>query len=197
MASAVLENLVKQLQKLPGIGPRSAERIAFHLLRENPEDAYQLTDAIRDLKTKLRHCGVCFNLTDVDPCNICQNQKRDHSLVCVVEQPRDLETIESTGAFNGIYHVLLGHLAPMEGVGPEHLTISALVERARKGGITEVIMATNPTLEGDGTSLHIADLLSELGVKVTRLARGVAVGSQLEYTSKATLADAIEERKSL
>ncbi len=197
MASAVLENLVKQLQKLPGIGPRSAERIAFHLLRETQEDAFLLADAVRDLKTKLRHCGVCFNLTDIDPCNICQNEKRDHSLVCVVEQPRDLETIEATGAFNGVYHVLLGHLAPLEGIGPEHLTISALVERVKKGGIREVIMATNPTLEGDGTALHIRELLSPLGATVSRLARGVAVGSQLEYTSKATLADALGERKSL
>ncbi len=197
MASQVLENLVKHLQQLPGIGPRSAERIAFHLLRQSPEEASQLAEAIRDLKTKLRHCSVCYNLTDIDPCNICQNQRRDHSVVCVVEQPRDLETIESTGAFSGVYHVLLGHLAPMEGIGPEHLTISQLVERVKKGGIREVIMATNPTLEGDGTALHVAETLSTLGVKVTRLARGLAVGSQLEYTSKATLADAIGERKSL
>jgi len=197
MASAVLENLIRHLQQLPGIGPRSAERIAFHLLRQTPEDAYRLAEAIRDLKTKLRHCSVCFNLTDIDPCNICQNPRRDHSLVCVVEQPKDLETIEATGAFNGVYHVLLGHLAPMEGIGPEHLTISQLVERAKKGEIKEVIMATNPTLEGDGTALHIGELLAFQGVKVTRLARGLAVGSQLEYTSKATLADAIGERKSL
>jgi len=169
----------------------------FHLLRQSPEEASQLAEAIRDLKTKLRHCSVCYNLTDIDPCNICQNQRRDHSVVCVVEQPRDLETIESTGAFSGVYHVLLGHLAPMEGIGPEHLTISQLVERVKKGGIREVIMATNPTLEGDGTALHVAETLSTLGVKVTRLARGLAVGSQLEYTSKATLADAIGERKSL
>lgn len=197
MASAVLDNLVNQLKRLPGIGPRSAERIAFHLLRERPEDAYQLADAIRDLKLKLRHCSVCFNLTDVDPCNICSNERRDHSVVAVVEQPRDLATLESTGAFHGVYHVLLGRLAPMEGIGPEHLTISQLVERVKQGQIKEVIMATNPTLEGDGTALHVAEILAPLGVKVTRLARGLAVGSQLEYTSKATLADAIEARRDL
>lgn len=197
MPPTVLENLVSHLKRLPGIGPRSAERIAFHLLREAPEDAFALADAIRDLKNKLRHCSVCFNLTDTDPCNICQNEKRDHTVVCVVEQPRDLATIEATGAFSGVYHVLLGHLSPMEGIGPEHLTIAALVDRVKKGKIREVIMANNPTLEGDGTALHIAELLASLGVKVTRLARGLAVGSQLEYTSRATLADALEERRNL
>ena len=197
MASVVLENLVSHLQKLPGIGPRSAERIAFHLLRQSAEEACGLADAIRDLKTKLTHCNTCFNLTDVDPCNICSNEKRDHSIVCVIEQPRDLETIESTGAFEGVYHILLGRLAPIEGIGPEKLTIAALVERVKKGQIKEVIMATNPTLEGDGTALYIAEILSPLGIKVTRLARGLAIGSQLEYTSKATLADAIGERKNI
>jgi recombination protein RecR len=197
MASVVLENLVAQLQKLPGVGPRSAERIAFHLLRVSSEEAGALADAIRDLKLKLRHCSVCFNLTDEDPCTICQSPKRDHSLVCVVEQPKDLATIEATGVFNGVYHVLLGHLSPMEGIGPEHLTISALVERVKQGDIKEVIMATNPTLEGDGTALHVGEMLSSMGVKVSRLARGLAVGSQLEYTSKATIADALSDRKKL
>jgi recombination protein RecR len=197
MGSVVLENLVSQLQKLPGIGPRSAERIAFHLLRVSSEEATALAESIRDLKLKLRHCSVCFNLTDEDPCTICQSPKRDHSLVCVVEQPKDLATIETTGVFNGVYHVLLGHLSPMEGIGPEHLTISALVERVKQGDIKEVIMATNPTLEGDGTALHVGEILSSMGVKVSRLARGLAVGSQLEYTSKATIADALTDRKKL
>jgi recombination protein RecR len=197
MASAVLDRLVQNLQRLPGVGPRSAERIAFHLLRESTEAACDLADAIRDLKLKLRHCSICFNLTDEDPCLICQSPKRDHSVICVVEQPKDLATIEATGAYNGVYHILLGRLSPMEGIGPEQLTIAALVERIKKGDVKEVIMATNPTLEGDGTALHIGDILSNLGVKVTRLARGLAIGSQLEYTSKATLADAISERKNL
>ncbi len=197
MASVVLDNLVRQLQKLPGIGPRSAERIAFHLLRQRQEEAYELAEAIRDLKLKLRHCQVCFNLTDEEICSICRDERRDHSIVCVVEQPRDLAAIEDTNAFNGVYHILLGHLAPLEGVGPEQLTIAQLVERVKKGAIREIILATNPTLEGDGTSLHIGEILAGMGVKVTRLARGLAVGSQLEYTSKATLADALSERKNL
>jgi recombination protein RecR len=197
MASVILENLIKQFQKLPGIGPRSAERIAFHLLRVSNEEASELAGAIRDLKLKLRHCSVCFNLTDDDPCSICRNPKRDHSLICVVEQPKDLATIEATGVFGGVYHVLMGHLSPMEGIGPEHLTISALMERIEKGDVKEVIMATNPTLEGDGTALQIGEMLASKGVKVSRLARGLAVGSQLEYTSKATLADALSDRKNL
>jgi recombination protein RecR len=197
MASAVLDNLVQHLQKLPGIGPRSAERIAFHLLRESTQEACQLADAIRDLKLKLRHCSVCFNLTDEDPCTICQNPNRDHSVICVVEQPKDLVTIESTGVYTGVYHILLGRLAPLEGIGPEQLTIEPLLERIRKGDIKEVIMATNPTLEGDGTALHVGEIVSSMGVKITRLARGLAIGSQLEYTSKATLADAISERKNM
>lgn len=197
MASVVLDRLVQQLQRLPGVGPRSAERIAFHLLRESTEVACDLADAIRDLKLKLRHCSICFNLTDEDPCTICQSPQRDHSLICVVEQPKDLATIEATGVFNGVYHILLGRLSPLEGIGPEQLTISALVERIKKGDVKEIIMATNPTLEGDGTALHVGEVVSALGVKVTRLARGLAIGSQLEYTSKATLADAISERKNL
>ncbi|NLE29240.1 MAG: recombination protein RecR [Phycisphaerae bacterium] len=197
MASVVLDRLVSQLEKLPGIGPRSAERIAFYLLRESTEQACELAEAIRDLKLKLRHCSVCFNLTDEDPCTICQSPKRDHSVICVVEQPKDLAIVEATGVYNGVYHILLGRLSPMEGIGPEQLTIDRLVERIKVGDIKEVIMATNPTLEGDGTAMYVGEIVSGLGVKVTRLARGLAIGSQLEYTSKATLADAISERKKL
>ncbi len=191
----VLERLTTLLAKLPGIGPRSAERIAFYLLRVDAKEAFELAEAIRDLKTSLRYCSSCFNLTDTDPCVICSSAKRDHGVICVVEQPRDLAMIEMTDAYSGVYHVLLGHLSPMDNVGPEQLTISALVDRVKKGGVREVILATNPTMEGDGTALYIADQLKGLPVKVTRLARGLAVGSQLEYTSKATLADAIAERK--
>ncbi len=195
MISPVLEKLTNLLTKLPGIGPRSAERIAFYLLRVDPKEAFELADAIKELKTSLRYCSSCFNLTDVDPCNICSNPKRNHSVICVVEQPRDLAMIEATDIYNGVYHVLLGHLAPMDNVGPEQLTVDALIDRVKKGGVREVILATNPTMEGDGTALYIADKLKDFDVKVTRLARGLAVGSQLEYTSKATLADAIAERK--
>jgi recombination protein RecR len=197
MASVILENLIKGLQKLPGIGPRSAERIAFHLLRVESEEVFQLADSIRDLKQKLHNCTICFNLADAEICNICQNPRRDHSIICVVEQPKDLETIEMLGSYNGVFHVLLGHLAPMEGIGPEDLTISALVERVKKGDVREIIMATNPTLEGDGTALHVAEVLQPFNIRVTRLARGLAVGSHLEYTSKATLADALQDRKTL
>lgn len=197
MQSPVLEKLTNLLTKLPGIGPRSAERIAFYLLRVDPKEAFELADAIKDLKTSLRYCSSCFNLTDTDPCVICDNPKRDHTTICVVEQPRDLAILESTDIYNGIYHVLLGHLSPMENIGPEQLTIDALIDRVKKGGVKEVILATNPTMEGDGTALYIADKLKEFPVKVTRLARGLAVGSQLEYTSKATLADALSERKGL
>jgi len=197
MRSPVLEKLTNLLTKLPGIGPRSAERIAFYLLRVDPKEAFELADAIKDLKTSLRYCSCCFNLTDTDPCTICANPKRDHSVICVVEQPRDLAMIEATDIYNGTYHVLLGHLAPMENIGPEQLTIDALIDKVKNGGIKEVILATNPTMEGDGTALYIADKLKQFPVKVTRLARGLAVGSQLEYTSKATLADALSERKNL
>ncbi len=195
MNNPVLEKLINNLTKLPGIGPRSAERIAFYLLRVDAKDAFELADAIKELKTSLRYCSKCFNLTDTDPCSICSNPKRDHSVVCVVEQPRDLAMIESTDIYNGVYHVLLGHISPMENVSPEQLTIESLIDRVKTGEIKEVILATNPTMEGDGTALYIADRLKEFPVKVTRLARGLAVGSQLEYTSKATLADAISERK--
>jgi len=197
MVSAVLENLIAQLENLPGIGRRSAERIAFFLLRTDRDQVFALADAIRDLKLKLKHCSICFNLTDEDPCNICSNPKRDHSVVCVVEQPKDLATIESTGTFDGVYHVLMGHLAPLEGIEPEDLTITALAKRIEQQQIKEVIMATNPTLDGDGTALHVASAIRHLPVKVTRLARGLAVGGQLEFTSKATLADAISGRKEL
>ncbi len=195
--STVLENLIEKLTKLPGIGPRSAERVAFHLLKNDKQEAFLLAEAIRDLREKLRYCSCCYNLTDNDPCRICSNPKRNHSIICVVEQPRDLAMIESSNIYNGLYHVLLGHLSPMDGVGPENLTISALMKRLEGGEVQEIILATNPTLEGDGTALHIAEMLKNTKVKVTKLARGLAVGSQLEYTSKATLADAIMERKNV
>lgn len=197
MSSAVLENLINHLEKLPGIGRRSAERIAFHLLRVDRDEAFHLADAIRDLKIRLKHCSICYNLTDEDPCRICGDPKRDHSVVCVVEQPKDLVTIESTGAYHGVYHVLMGRLAPLDNVETADLTIDALVKRIEQGEIKEVIMATNPTMEGDGTALHVASRVGHLPVKITRLARGVAVGGQLEFTSKATLVDALSGRKDI
>lgn len=192
-----LERLMKQLEALPGIGPRSAERIAFHLLRIERSEALALADAIRDVKEKLRHCSQCFNLTDTDPCAICSDPRRDASVIVVVEQPKDLMALEATGAVRGLYHVLMGHIAPLDGVEPADLTIEPLVDRIRRGGVQEVVLATNPTVEGDGTALHLHSLLAPLGVKVTRLARGLAVGSQVEYATKAMLEAAIVGRTSM
>lgn len=192
-----LERLMKHLEGLPGIGPRSAERIAFHLLRADKADALALADAIRDVKEKLRHCSQCFNLTDTDPCAICSDPRRDASVIVVVEQPKDLLALEATGVVRGVYHVLMGHIAPLEGVDPADLTIEPLLARIRRGQVKEVVLATNPNVEGDGTALHLHSLLQPLGVKVTRLARGLAVGSQVEYATKAMLEAAIVGRTSM
>jgi recombination protein RecR len=186
--------LMSELANLPGIGPRSAERIAFHLLRASKAEALALAEAIRDVKENLRHCSQCFNLTDEDPCPICRDPGRDASLIVVVEQPKDVMLLEQTGLLRGRYHVLMGHIAPLEGVEPGDLTIDALVKRVKAGGIREVLLATNPTMEGDGTCLHIQSLLKPLGVTVSRLARGLAVGSQVEYASRAMLEAAITGR---
>jgi recombination protein RecR len=189
-----LGRLMAELTRLPGIGPRSAERIAFHLLRTPPEEAVLLADAIRDVKRNLRHCSACFNLTEDDPCPICRDPQRDRSLIVVVEQPRDVMLLEQTGLIRGVYHVLMGHIAPLEGVEPADLTIDALLERVRAGGVREVLLATNPTMEGDGTALYIHAALQPLGVAVSRLARGLAVGSEVEYASRAMLEAAITGR---
>jgi len=189
-----MSRLMAELTKLPGIGPRSAERIGFHLLRSSAPEAMALASAIRDVKQNLRHCSRCYNLTEGDPCTICGDERRDQSLIVVVEQPRDVMLLEQTGLIRGIYHVLMGHIAPLEGIEPGDLTIEALVQRVRAGGVKEVLLATNPTLEGDGTALYIRNVLEPTGVKVSRLARGLAVGSQVEYASKAMLEAAITGR---
>lgn len=189
-----LARLMQQLAHLPGIGPRSAERIAFHLLRVAPEEAIALAKAIQDVKRNLRHCTTCFNLTDEDPCAICRNPRRDRSLIVVVEQPKDVMLLEQTGLVEGVYHVLMGRLAPLEHVAPEDLTIDALVRRVEAGGVREVLLATSPTMEGDGTALFISERLKPFGLTVSRLARGLAVGSQVEYASRAMLEAAITGR---
>ncbi len=189
-----LNHLVEQLTKLPGIGPRTAERLAFHMLKAPKEEVMALSSAIAGLKTQMRYCSVCYNLTDQDPCAICQDPRRDQGQIVVVEQPKDLMALEETGLVRGVYHVLMGQLSPLEGVEPGHLTIDALLDRVRKGGVTEVVLATSPTLEGDGTSLFIHSELQSLGVKVTRLARGLPSGGQLEYATRAMLVDAITGR---
>lgn len=188
------DRLKSEFQKLPGIGPRSAERIAFHVLRGDRDQAAGLASAILDVKDKVRHCATCFNLTEDDPCSICRNGQRDHSQIWVVEQPKDVLSLEQTGLVKGVYHVLMGHIAPLEGVEPGDLTIDALERRAKSGQVVEIVLATNPTVEGDGTALYIESVMRDAGLKVTRLARGLAVGSQLEYASVQMLEAAIRGR---
>ncbi len=195
--SETIERLISELGKLPGIGPRSAERVAFYLLKAEQDDAFALADAIRDVKINIRACSLCFNLAEGELCNICADPRRDKSTICVVEQPKDLLALESTGAYRGVYHVLMGHVAPMEGIEPEDLTIAALVERVRAGQIEEVLLATNPDVAGDGTSLHVASALEGTGVKITRLARGLPAGGQIEYANKSILTDAITQRRKM
>ncbi|RME36173.1 MAG: recombination protein RecR [Planctomycetota bacterium] len=192
-----LNRLKEQLQKLPGIGPRSAERLAFHILRQPREFAAALARAIVDVKDKIAHCKICYNLTETDPCAICADPRRDHGEIWVVEQPQDLLALEATGLVHGVYHVLMGHIAPLDGIEPEDLTLDALVKRVAGGNVREVVLALNPTVEGDGTALHIQSLLRDTGVRVTRPARGLAVGSQLEYATPGMLEAAIRARTPL
>jgi recombination protein RecR len=194
-----IQNLMNLLADLPGIGMRSAERIAFHLLKQKPEEAMKLAEAIRDVKTRIKHCSVCFNLTERDPCDICSNASRDQSVVCIVEQPKDLLALESTGLYRGVYHVLLGRIAPLEGVGPEDVTVEQLMQRLARDQIREVIMGTNPNMEGDGTALHIQGQIGTRfpQVQITRLARGLPSGSNIEYANRNILADAISGRQKM
>ncbi|HJT36393.1 MAG TPA: recombination mediator RecR [Pirellulales bacterium] len=187
--------LVDEFAKLPGIGKKSAERLAYHVLRVHKSEALALADAIRDVKENVRYCRTCFNLAEGDECAICRDPKRDTSVLCVVEQPRDLMALEQAGTFRGVYHVLLGRIAPLEGIGPDQLTIAQLVERVRRGSFRELIMGTNPTLEGDGTALYIANQLQDAPLEVTRLARGITTGSVLEFANKEILADALTGRQ--
>jgi recombination protein RecR len=189
--------LIDELAKLPGIGRKSAERLAYHLLRVPKVEAIGLADAIRDVRENVHYCRSCFNLAEGELCTICSDPKRDEAQLCVVEQPRDLMALEQAGVYRGRYHVLLGRIAPLDGVGPDQLTIDKLIERVREGGVKEIIMATNPTVEGDGTALYLSNLLAEYGVNVTRLARGITTGSILEYTNKEVLADALTGRQRL
>lgn len=187
--------LVDEFAKLPGIGKKSAERLAYHVLRVHKAEALALADAIRNVKENVRYCRVCYNLAEGDECALCRDPRRDHALLCVVEQPRDLMALEQAGTYRGLYHVLLGRIAPLEGIGPDQLTIAPLIERVRGGQWREVIMGTNPTLEGDGTALYIANQLQDLPVQITRLARGITTGSVLEFANKEILADALAGRQ--
>jgi recombination protein RecR len=188
--------LIDELAKLPGIGKKSAERLAYHLLRMNKSDALALADAIRKVKENVRYCRNCYNLAEEEECAICRDSRRERDSLCVVEQPRDLMALEQAGVYRGLYHVLLGRIAPLEGISPDQLTIDALVRRVRGGAFKEIIMATNPTVEGDGTALHISNLLAGLPVRITRLARGITTGSVLEFANKQILADALSGRQS-
>jgi recombination protein RecR len=187
--------LVDEFAKLPGIGKKSAERLAYHMLRVHKTEAIALADAIRNVKENVRYCRTCYNLAEGEECALCRDPRRDRTLLCVVEQPRDLMALEQAGTFRGLYHVLLGRIAPLEGIGPDQLTIAALVERVRGGEVREVIMGTNPTLEGDGTALYIANQLQDVPVQITRLARGITTGSVLEFANKEILADALAGRQ--
>ena len=195
--SQSVTELIEQLGKLPGIGRKTAERLAYHLLRVHVSEALALSDSIRSVRENVRYCSVCFNLAEGELCNICLDQRRDNHLLCVVEQPRDLIALEQAGVYRGHYHVLLGRIAPLDGIGPDQLTIELLVDRVRTGNYTEVIMATNPNVEGDGTALFLSNQLAEYPVKLTRLARGVTTGSVLEATNKEILADALTGRQTL
>ena len=192
-----LNRLIEEFTKLPGIGPKSAERLAFYVLKADSKEAMRLAQAISDVKRKIKRCKTCYNLAENDVCNICADQRRDKSLMCVVEQPKDIVSLEQTGACKWVYHVLGGHIAPLEGLEPEDLTIDKLVERVRAGGVSEVIMATNPNMAGDGTALYISSLLKQIGVKITRLARGLPTGTTIEFASGKILNDAIIGRQPL
>jgi recombination protein RecR len=192
-----LNRLIEEFGKLPGIGPKTAERLAFYILKTEPAEAMGLAKAISDVKTRIKRCSICFNLSEGPVCQICSDPRRDKNLICVVEQPKDIISLEKTGACKWVYHVLGGHIAPLEGVEPGDLTIDQLVKRVREGGVEEVIMATNPNMEGDGTSLYISSLLRPLKVRITRLARGLPSGSAIEYASGKILTDAIIGRQEL
>ena len=192
-----LARLVGELEKLPGIGPKSAQRLAFYLLRIPIEEARQLAEAIVEVKERISACQVCFNFTDQPICDVCRNSRRDKSLLCVVAEPRDLLAMERTNEFTGGYHVLGGVISPMEGIGPEMLRVRELIERLQDGQVREIILATNPTVEGDTTAMYLARLIKPFGVKVTKIAFGLPVGGDLDYADQATLIQALEGRREL
>jgi len=192
-----MARLIEELKKLPGVGGKTAQRYAFHILRSTDEDAEQLADSIRQLKASLHLCSVCNNITDVDPCVYCSNSTRNQRLVCVVEEPTNIAAIEKTGHYNGVYHVLHGALSPLHGVGPDQLRIASLERRVVSGSIDELILATNPTVEGEATATYISRLLKPSGIRITRIATGVPAGSDIEYADEVTMQKAIEGRREL
>lgn len=192
-----MAQLIDELKKLPGIGAKSAQRMAFHILRSSREDAEGLAAAIRNLKEKLHLCSVCNNITDVDPCSYCSNPSRNQRLVCVVEEPTNIASVEKTGFYNGVYHVLHGAISPLHGVGPDQLRIPSLLKRVEMGSVDEVIIATNPTIEGEATAVYLTGLLKRPGLRVTRIATGIPAGSDIEYADEVTMLKAIEGRREL
>jgi recombination protein RecR len=190
-----LTRLIEQLQRLPGIGAKGAQRLAFHVLRSPREDADRLCEAIRDVKERVTYCSICNNITDVDPCAFCTSDTRDHRVICVVEEPQNVAAIEKTREFKGVYHVLMGALSPLHGVGPDDLRIKGLLARVEAGPVEEIILATNPNVEGEATAIYLARLLKPLGAKVTRIAMGIPVGSDLEYADEVTMHKAMEGRR--
>lgn len=190
-------NLIAELNKLPGIGPKSAQRLAFHLLSVSQQEARALAEAIIEAKEKVRHCSVCGDLTEQDPCAICRNESRDSSIICVVEHPRDVIALEKTREFRGLYHVLHGVISPMDGIGPEQLRIKDLLERIKNSQVQEVVIATNPNVEGEATAMYLAKLLAPLGIRVTRIAHGLPVGGELEYADELTLTRAFLGRREM
>jgi len=195
MASTLrsIEELVEKLSKFPGIGRKTAQRMAYYILNLPKESAFSLAEAIRGVKEKVKLCSICFNLTEEDPCPICTDPQRNRSIICVVEEPKDVLTIEQAGGYNGLFHVLGGVISPLDGVGPEELRVKELEERLREG-VKEVIIATNPTTEGEATALYLSKFIKQLGIRVTRIARGIPMGGELEYADRVTLSKAIEGR---
>jgi recombination protein RecR len=192
-----MAQLIEELKKLPGIGGKSAQRMAFYILRASSEDAEALAAAIRNLKEKLHLCSICSNITDVDPCSYCANPSRNQRLVCVVEEPTNIAAVEKSRFYNGVYHVLHGSISPLHGVGPEQLRIPSLLKRIENGSVDEVIIATNPTMEGEATAVYLTGLLKRPGLKVTRIATGIPAGSDIEYADEVTMLKAIEGRREL
>jgi recombination protein RecR len=187
--------LIEQLQRLPGVGPKSAQRLAFHVLKTPREEVERLASALITVKDRVTYCSVCNNITDTDPCGFCASSDRDHHLICVVEDPQNAAAIEKTRGFRGVYHVLLGALSPLAGIGPDDLKIKGLLGRVEQGGVEEIILATNPNVEGEATAIYLARLLKPLGVRVTRIAMGVPVGSDLDYADEITMQKALEGRR--
>ena len=192
-----MARLIDELKKLPGVGGKSAQRLAFHILRTSEEDADALASAIRNLKEKLHLCSICNNITDVDPCSYCSNAARNQRLVCVVEEPTNIASVEKTRFYNGVYHVLHGAISPLHGIGPEQLRIPSLLKRIEEGSVDEIIIATNSTIEGEATAVHLSGLIKRSGVRVTRIATGIPAGSDIEYADEVTMMKAIEGRREL